>query len=165
MNGTLRIVYLCSIFLCMGCAARQGIFADQYRQQDSSMARLERGVQGLCGDLVKNIKPGSTFVTWHDSLHPNTPVLLEEYIVSMFEGELIRRGFPISTAEKNASYKLMLSMTPSQKTTLVLASVWQGDEVVATKEAHFTNGPEKWSRALCSYRMKTKTTIHIGGTP
>lgn len=129
------------------------------------MARLERGVQGLCGDLVKGIKPGSTFVTWRDSLHPDSPILLGEYIVSMFEGELIRRGFPVSASEKNASYRLMLSMTPSPKTMLVLASVWQGDVVVATKEAHFINGPEKWSRALCSHRTKSKATIHIGSTP
>jgi hypothetical protein len=92
-------------------------------------------------------------------------MLSEAYIVSMFERGLIRRGFSISAIEKDASYKLMLTMTPSRKSLLALASIWRGDGIIATKEAYFLNGPEKWSKALCSYRFRTKTAIHIGSTP
>lgn len=165
MKGMVRMLYLCSIFIIAGCSARSNISSDQAWSEDRDMTRLEKDVQEQCDDLVRGIKPGSVFITWYDNLHPNTPMLSEAYIVSMFERGFIRRGFPISTSEKDASYKLLLTMTPSRKSMLALASLWLGDRIVATKEAHFIHGPEKWSKALCSYRFRTKTTIHIGSTP
>jgi len=129
------------------------------------MARLEKGVQGLCGNLARDIKPGTVFVTWYDNPRPNLSTPLEEHIVSMLERGLIQRGFSVSATEKDASYKLMLTMIPSRKSTLVLASVWQGDGIIATRETHLIDGPEKWNRVLCSYPLRTKTTIHVGSTP
>lgn len=148
-----------------GCTARSNISSDQIWPEDRRMVRLERDVQTLCDDLVKNIAPNSVAVAWFDNLHPHSPMLAEAYVVSMFERSLIRRGFSVILDEEDAYYNLMLVMTPSQKSLLTLASLKHGDKLVATKEAHFVNGSEKWNKALCSYRFRTKNRISIGSKP
>lgn len=129
------------------------------------MARLERDVRALCDDLVQGIEPGSVFIAWQDNLHPHSPMLSEAYVVSMFERRLIGRGFTVSVDEGKAVYSLMLIMTPSRESLLVLASLRKKDAVVATKEAHFMNGPEKWNKELGSYRYRTGTKIPLGCRP
>jgi hypothetical protein len=148
-----------------GCTTQSIVSSDQIWPEDKRMVRLERDVQGMCDELVKNITPNSVAVAWHDSLHPHSPMLSEAYIVSMFERSLIRRGFTVILDEEDAYYNLMLAMTPSKKSLLALASLKHGDKVVATKEAHFVNGSEKWSKTLCSYRFRTKNRIPIGSRP
>lgn len=153
------------LVLIGGCTTHSNISSDQIWPEDKRMVRLERDVQMLCDDLVKNITPNSIAITWYDNLHPHSPMLSEAYVVSMFERSLIRRGFTVSLDEEDAYYKLMLAMTPSQKSLLTLASLTHGDKMVATKEAHFVNGSEKWNKALCSYRFRTKNRIPIGSRP
>jgi len=129
------------------------------------MVRLERDVQELCDSLVTNVTPNSVAVAWYDNLHPHSPMLSEAYVVSMFERSLIRRGFTVIQDDEVAYYKLKLIMTPSRKSLLALASLTHGDKVIATKEAHFINGSERWNKGLCSYRFRTKNRIPIGSRP
>lgn len=165
MKRLLSIILFILITLFTGCATQSNIPPDRIWPDDNRMTRLERDVQELCDGLVKNVSPNSVFITWYDNLHPHSPMLAEAYVVSMFERSLIRRGFAVSLDEEEAYYKLMLTMTPSQRSLLTLASLKHGETVTATKEAHFSNGSEKWNKALCSYRFRTKTRIPIGSKP
>jgi hypothetical protein len=56
-------------------------------------------------------------------------------------------------------------MTPHEKSLLALASIKNHDMVIATREAYFTKGSEKWNRALSSYRYRSKTRISLGSNP
>ncbi len=129
------------------------------------MTRLERDVQTFCSDVTQDIRPGSVRFTWYDNLHPHAPMLAEAYVASMFERSLIRRGFSVSIGDDDTVYRLTLVMTPSQRSLLTLATLAKGERVIATREAHFINGSEKWNRALCSYRYRTTTVIPIRSSP
>ena len=129
------------------------------------MIRLERDVREFCGEVTQDIRPDSIHLAWYDNLHPHAPMLAEAYVASMFERSLIRRGFSVSTGDGDTAYRLTLIMTPSRKSLLTLATLAQGEQVIATREAHFINGSEKWSRALCSYRYRTTTVIPIRSAP
>lgn len=139
--------------------------SDQVWPNDRSMTRLERDIQAFCGDLVKNITPASVSLSWTDNLHPHAPLLSEAYVVSMFERELIRKGFTVQDDDERARYRLMLIMTPSKKSLLILASLRHGDKVLSTKEHYFAKGREDWSRELGSYRFRTRNIIHVGSRP
>lgn len=129
------------------------------------MTRLERDVRDFCDKVTQDIRPGSVHLAWYDNLHPYSPMLAEAYVASMFERSLIRRGFSVSTGDESTAYRLTLVMTPSRKSLLTLATLAQGEQVVATREAHFISGSEKWSRALCSYRYRTTAVIPIRSAP
>ncbi len=148
-----------------GCTTQATVTPGSLWSDDRHMTRLEQDVQESCDALVKGIDPGSVFISWVDNLHPNAPLLSEAYIVSMYERSLIRRGFSIISDEDGARYRLMLTMTPSRKTLLILASMRTGDTVVATRESLFTHGSENWNRTLGSYRYRTKTRITLGSRP
>jgi hypothetical protein len=165
VNKTGLIIFIIGFFTMAGCTTKSTIAQDHVWPDNSSMTRLERDVQESCDSLVKNVSPGSVFISWVDNIHPNAPLLSEAYMVSMYERSLLRRGFSIKGDEELAKYKLNLTMTPSRKSTLVLATISKGDGVVATKESHFTNGSETWSKALGSYRLRTKTRIALGSAP
>ena len=166
MNGK-KLLFLFLAMLCAGgCTTRYNVpTSDQIWGEERSMIRLERDVQAFCHDLVKNISPGSVYITWVDNLHPHAPMLSEAYVVSMFERSLIGRGFPVQTDKESAHYVLTLTLTPSEKSVLALAKMKRKDLLVATKEYNFINGSEKWNEALCSYRFRTKTVIKVGSKP
>lgn len=149
----------------LGCAAESKIPTDQIWPEDKYMTRLERDVEELCNNLVEGITPGSVYIIWHDNLHPHSPMLSEAYVVSMFKRRLTTLGFRISTQENGADYTVKMIMTPHTKSLLALASISQQDLVIATREAYFTKGPEKWNRALTSYRYRTNTKIPIRSKP
>ena len=151
--------------LIAGCATQSNVSPDQIWPDDKYMIRLEREVDELCNNLIEGIVPGSIYITWKDNLHPYSPMLSEAYVVSMFKRRLTTRGYTITTQEESADYTLALIMTPYKKTLLTLASIKMDDTVIATREAYFTKGSEKWNRALFSYRYRTKTRIPLGSTP
>jgi hypothetical protein len=117
------------------------------------MTRLERDVVEFCVGLMKDVRPDRVHLVWYDSVRPHSPMLSEAYVVSMFERSLIRMGFSVSASQEDAAYRLNL------------ASLVHGNTVIATKEAHFINGPEKWSRVLCTYRYRAKSIIALRGEP
>ena len=105
------------------------------------------------------------YIIWQDNFHPHSPLLTEAYVVSMFEQRLIEQGYIITTQEQDAHYTLSLIMTPHERSLLALAGINNNDMVIATREAYFTKGSEKWHRALSSHRYRTKTRISPGSTP
>lgn len=147
------------------CAAESGIPSDQIWPEDRYMIRLERDVREFCDQVMRDIRPDSISLVWYDNLHPHAPMLAEAYVASMFERSLIRKGFSVSTGDDDTAYRLTLVMTPSRKSLLTLATLAQGEQVIAAGEACFLNGSEKWNQALCSYRYRTTTVIPIRSAP
>lgn len=148
-----------------GCAARNAAAPGTAWPFGHGMSRLERDVQESCDGLMTNVQPGSVCLSWMDNVHPQAPLLSEEYLASMYERCLLRKGFTLQEDAKQARYGLSLFMTPSGKSTLVRATLREKGFVAATRESYFVNGSDDWSRALGSYRFRTKTSIAIGGRP
>jgi hypothetical protein len=158
------IIFIAAVLIA-GCAAESTVPPDQIWPEDKYMTRLEREVDELCTNLIEGITPGSMYITWQDNLHPHSPLLAEAYVVSMFKRKLAARGYTITTQEQDAEFMLSLIMTPHEKSLLALASIKNHDMVIATREAYFTKGSEKWNRALSSYRYRSKTRISLGSNP
>ena len=154
-----------SLCILAGCAVRSDIPPDQIWPDDRYMTRLERDVVEFCVGLMKDVRPDRVHLVWYDNVRPHSPMLSEAYVVSMFERSLIRMGFSVSASQEDAAYRLNLAMTPSRSSLLALASLVHGNTVIATKEAHFINGPEKWSRVLCTHRYRAKSIIALRGEP
>jgi hypothetical protein len=165
VNKTGLIILIFGFFIMAGCTTQSTIPQDRTLPDNGRMTRLELDVQQSCDNLVKNINPGSVSISWVDNVHPNAPLLSEAYMVSMYERSLIRRGFTLKADEERAKYRLKLAMTPSRKSTLILASLSSGEGAVATTESLIANGSESFSRALGSYRYRTKTRIALGSRP
>ena len=164
MGKIAYIIFIVSILIA-GCSTQSTIPSDQIWPEDKYMIRLEREVDELCNNLIEGIVPGSIYITWEDNLHPHSPMLSEAYVVSMFKRRLTTLGYAITTQEDAVDYTLTLIMTPHKKTLLTLVSIKKNDMVIATREAYFTKGSEKWNRALFSYRYRTNTRIPLGSTP
>jgi hypothetical protein len=159
------IILISGFFFMAGCTTQSTVSPDRIWPETSAMSRLERNVQDACDGLVKNIRPGSVCLSWSDNLHPNAPMLVEGYIASMYEQSLMHRGFSLKEDDELARYRLKLTMTPSKKGTLVMASMTYGEEVIAAKESYLSNGWEPWNSAMNSYRYRTKTKIALGDQP
>lgn len=163
--GRILFLLLMTSILCIGCATEAKIPADQIWPDDKYMVRLEREVIEICSNLVSGITPDSIAVSWQDNLRPHSPMMSEAYIVSMIKRHLTRLGFSVFEGSEPADYSLMIVMTPSRQHILVRARISHRGRVIATQEAYLDNSSEKWNKALCSYRYRTKVIIPVGGQP
>lgn len=165
MYKTGLLFFISGFFIMAGCTTQSTIAKGNIWPDSGGMTGLERKVQDSCDGLVKNINPGSIYVSWVDNLHPNAPMMTEGYIASMYEQSLIRRGFALKSDDELAKYRLKLTMTPSRKGTLVLAYLSYGEEVIAARESYISNGWQPLGNQMNSYRYRTKTTIALGDRP
>lgn len=165
MNKKGLIILIFGSFIMAACTTQSTVAPSRIWPESDTMSRIEGDVQASCDGLVKEINPGTVFLSWADNLHPNAPMLVEGYIASMYGQSLMRRGFALKDDEEAARYRIKLTMTPSRKGTLVLASMSYGDGVIAKKESFIDNGWGPWNSTLWSYRYRTRTRIALGDKP
>lgn len=165
MKKTGLIFLIIGIFTMAGCASQSTNAPGSILGDGTNMTRLEKNVQDSCETLVRDITPGRIAVSWTDNLHPNCPMLSEAYIASMYERSLVKRGFTLEEDDEIAKYTLRLTMTPSRKNTLIMASLSSRDVVLTTAQSYISNGSESWNRSLGAYRFRTKTRIALGSEP
>ena len=165
VRKTGQILFIVGFFIMSGCSSRIALAPGSAWPFGHGMSRLESDVRESCEGLTRNVQTGSVFLSWQDNVHPQAPLLSEEYLASMYGRCLIHNGFTLQDDGKQARYGLDLVMTPTGASTLVRATLREQGKVAATGEAYFVNGSDDWSRALGSYRFRTKTSIALGSKP
>ncbi len=160
-----HLIFAFLIVLIAGCSMQANLPEEDLWPDDQNMTRLDKDVEQLCEQLVADVAPGSLYLSWYDNLHPSAPMLAEAYVVSMMKGHLNKRGFVVNMSEESAEYRLHMTMTPSRKSLLTMATLSMDDRIIATGEANFVNGSEQWGRALRSKRYRTTTVIPVEAHP